>query len=305
VDDRAGLLLGPVSLAPNQTRSFTGSYLPTVSLSSSVVTATGQPDSICALAPVSDAATSTCTVQCTPCLSVTNHCVNASDIGLPIAFSGTVRNCGNAPLVQVTVIDDRAGRLLGPITLAPNQSASFSGSYLPTSTCGLPSTNRVTARGTAVGICSGAGEVLATASATCTHPCWPIQSFGACSPGFWRGHTELWDSPTDPIASAAGFTTSTGFNAFFALTQQQSGFTDRFTMHDAVNANGGNARRLARHGVSTLLNAASGMETMFPPSAPSPAALIAAMRNALIADVYEPLATQLAEIIDALPCLLP
>ncbi|MCI0589824.1 MAG: hypothetical protein L0323_23670 [Planctomycetes bacterium] len=304
VDDRAGLLLGPISLAPNQSAGFSGSYLPTASPSSSVVTASGQPASICGLGPVSDTATSTCSVQCTPCLAVTNHCVNASDTGLPIAFSGTVRNCGNVPLTQVTVVDDRAGRLLGPITLAPNQSTSFSGSYLPTSTCGLPSTNRVTARGTPVGICSAGGEVFGTGSATCTHPCWPVQIFGACSPGFWRNTTHLWDSPTDPIAAAAGFTTTTSFNAFFSLTSQQSGFTDRFTMHDAVNASGGNARRLARFGVSTLLNAASGMETLFPPSAPGVAELIAAIRNAMINDVYEPLTTELSHIIDALPCLL-
>jgi len=110
-----------------------------------------------------------------------------------------------------------------------------------------------------------------------------------CTPGYWKNHTSLWDEASDPVAAAAGFTTGTGFNAFFSLTPAQSGFPNSLTMLDAVNLGGGGGRKLARHGVAALLNIAAGLN--YPYS--DPTALYNAIRNAYLTSTFEPLATQL------------
>ena len=156
----------------------------------------------------------TCVVLIHPKIAVTKECVDAA-AGEPITFSGTVTNTGDVLLVDVTVTDDHGGPVLGPIDLAPGASAPYSGSYTPTES---PSTNTVTAEGTASLFGVPDGKVTATASDTC-------QVFGcALSPGFWKGGEGRgkWDQlepssppfdPTksDPIAMAAGFATFTRF----------------------------------------------------------------------------------------------
>ena len=83
------------------------------------------------------------------CISVTKACTDAPEPGEPIQFTGTVTNCGTpAPqcnLSNVTVVDDQAGTVLTLASLAAGESATYSGSYVPTSS---PSTDTVTARGT-------------------------------------------------------------------------------------------------------------------------------------------------------------
>ncbi len=93
------------------------------------------------------------------CIDVTKYCQNPVGIGEQIAFTGTVRNCTTLYPLVVTVDDDHAGRVLGPVTLAPGESANFSGSYSPQTS---PSTNVVTATGT-----YSTYTVTDTASATC------------------------------------------------------------------------------------------------------------------------------------------
>jgi len=117
----------------------------------------------------------------TPCIRVTKQCVNTcTPYGQPIQFSGTVTNCGNIQLTNVTVTDDHAGVVLGPVTLTasgtPGSSATFSGQYTPagsgTALCG-PFTDTVTAVGTA-GTQPTVTTVTNTASATCpvcNNPC--------------------------------------------------------------------------------------------------------------------------------------
>ena len=114
-----------------------------------------------------------------------------------------------------------------------------------------------------------------------------------CTPGFWKNHTSVWDEVGDPVAAAAGFTTSTSFNEFFSLTEAQSGFLDAFTMEDAVNARGGGGAKLARHGVSGLLNFASGIN--YGVSGVADAAdLTTQITNAYVTGVFEPLASDIA-----------
>ena len=83
-----------------------------------------------------------------PCIEVTKDCVNAQGEGGAIGFSGTVSNCGDEPLVGVSVVDDRVGGVVfSTNTLGVGASANFSGQYTPAG-CG-PSTNVATATGTA------------------------------------------------------------------------------------------------------------------------------------------------------------
>ncbi|HET6201704.1 MAG TPA: hypothetical protein VFI25_02750 [Planctomycetota bacterium] len=300
-DDRTGQVLGPIALAPNQSASFSGSYVPTATPSTDTVVASGQPDAICGLGPVTDAASSTCSVQCTPCLAVTNNCSNAAAAGKPIPFSGAVTNCGNTTLVDVAVVSDRVGTLLQHLTLAPNQSASFSGTYRSADPCGQPATNTVTATGASPGICDPGHLLVATDSSTCTHPCAPYEG---CSPGYWRAHTERWDSPADTVAIAAGFTTTTSFNLFFRLTPAESGFANSYTMRDAVNASGSGAKKVARFGTAVLLNYAAGLNVVYPPEISNAEDLWWAIRNAFLENDFEPLGSQLSDTITGGICPL-
>jgi uncharacterized repeat protein (TIGR01451 family) len=124
-----------------------------------------------------------------------------------------------------------------------------------------------------------------------------VQPGQGCTPGFWKGHTEAWDQLTDPTVAGMPallqFTTTTSFNDYFNLTPAESGYPDTFTMLDAVNAGGGGANKLARHGVSALLNEIA-VNYPLPPGINSFTDLYNAIRNAFITDVFEPLATQLA-----------
>ncbi len=94
------------------------------------------------------------------CIEVTKYCQNSVGIGEPITFNGTVKNCTPFASLEVTVVDDHGGPVLGPVTLASGESANFSGSYTPQTS---PSTNVVTATGRYFD-----RTVTATASATCT-----------------------------------------------------------------------------------------------------------------------------------------
>jgi len=112
----------------------------------------------------------------------------------------------------------------------------------------------------------------------------------SCSPGFWKNHWLFWDEASDPVASAAGFTTSTSFNAFFNLTAAESGFADSLTMLGALNLMGGDGAKLARHGVAGLLNIAAGLNYSYSTNA---AQLRNEIRNAYLTNTFEPLATDL------------
>ncbi|HKB15663.1 MAG TPA: hypothetical protein VKF62_06345, partial [Planctomycetota bacterium] len=197
VDDHAGALAcsGPDPLPPGGCCSFTTTYVPTSPSSTNTVTATGEV--VGSGTVVTDAASATCAVDCAPAIQVSVACQDAAGPGQPISFTGTVTNTGNAALTDVTVVDEHAGLLLGPIALAPSQTALFSGSYLPATN---PSSSLVTASGTPESICD-LGPVSDTASATCGVDCAPaIEVTSACQDA---------PAPGQPIAFT-GTVTNTG-----------------------------------------------------------------------------------------------
>jgi hypothetical protein len=251
-----------------------------------VVTAHGTASGVCAGTVNSSTASSTCTCEVV-CLSISEVCSPPSPCGAPIIFSGTVTNCGTVAIDNVVV----NGSLCSPAaigTLAPGASAAWSCNFLgPVG----PNTNTVTASGNPASPCSGT-TTSDPASATCT-----IEVCGeGCTPGYWRNHTSRWDSPSDPIAAAAGFTTSTSFWTFFNLAPGTCGLPTNLTMGQAVQLGGGGAFKLARHGVAGLLNYAAGINYSVPGTTISSGAeLRDAIRNAFLNNcTTEPLATQIA-----------
>ncbi len=206
-------------------------------------------------------------------IDVTKACVD----GITITFSGTVTNTGVAALIDVTASDDHAGPLtLVGLTdvdgdtiaddLAPGAAASYSGSYVPTTS---PSTNTVTASGDA--FAPGGQTDLGfspedSASATCEVP--PSEG---CTPGFWQGGlgVTLWNTVDDPDWDAVinngttnPFLTTTLFESFFP---DPGNATNGLTMLDIVGTGGGSnpVRKAARDLVAGYLNASTGMDYPF------------------------------------------
>jgi uncharacterized repeat protein (TIGR01451 family) len=166
VDDHAGLVFGPATLAAGASATYSGSYIPTTCPSTNTVRAEGTD----ALGlTVSDTDSATCTIIVSPNVQITKVCVFNTTTGT-IAFNGTVTNTGNVALI-VTVNDDHAGTVFGPATLPAGASATYSGSYVPT-TC--PSTNRATVTSEVAppfNTCTGGGaRPTDSATATCGVP---------------------------------------------------------------------------------------------------------------------------------------
>ncbi len=167
-DDRSGI--APVftiaTLAPGASASFSGSYvtLTNCCLDSSTVTARGQ--SICAGTTVSATATRTCALLTSPKIAVTKICrpgvLRAGDL---LSYRGTVSNAGTITLTDIEVVNDRPGSapLLGRLTLAPGETATYFATYLiPPDFCG---TDTVTATG--LDLCT---KTPVTAKVTTTCP---------------------------------------------------------------------------------------------------------------------------------------
>jgi len=109
VDDHAGILISGLVLQPGQGTNFSANYVPTGNPCgpfTNTVIATG-------IAPlsnpvnVSDSASAVCTVVTSPCIGVTKTCPGSIPYGTTsYVIGGVVTNCGNVPLVGVTVVDD-------------------------------------------------------------------------------------------------------------------------------------------------------------------------------------------------------
>ena len=139
------------SLAPGQIANFTGSYTvpPNCCTVSSTVTASGRD---CNGIVATDTASSTCPVLTSPRLVVTKVCpTTAVEVGERLRYTGIVSNAGNITLVNVTVVNNQPSNgapVIGPLTLAPGESASYVASYIvPPDFCG---TDTLTARGTSI-----------------------------------------------------------------------------------------------------------------------------------------------------------
>ena len=172
VDEAAAnnpLLLGPITLAPGKTASFTGNYsVPLNSCSySDTVTATGV--SLCTGENVAATATALCLTATDPQLTVTKNCPALPvPLGQRLVFSGVVSNAGNITLIDVVVVNDQPSNntvVLGPIDLAPGEAVSYTGAYLvPLDICATNFLDTVTARG--VSVCKGK-SVSASRSTLC------------------------------------------------------------------------------------------------------------------------------------------
>ena len=138
-----------------------------------------------------------------------------------------------------------------------------------------------------------------------------VQGCGkACTPGFWKTHPEVWDAQNDfvvdnipgalPSTPGNTFVTTTNFNTYFALTNDNQGFYAHanLTMLGAASLNGNkNCQALVRHGVSALLGAAAFPgEYPFPAGSSDFASLYTLIRNALESGNCDALATILANI---------
>ena len=160
------VLLGPIDLAPGQTVAYTGSYtVPPDFCGTDTVTASGAD--MCTGSNVTTSVTTTCPILTTPQISVTKICPAAPvPRGGNYVFTGFVTNSGNVTLTNVMVVDDMPTNptpVLGPITLAPGGSMSFTGSYTaPFCCCVMVDT--LTASGQ--GSCDGT-RVTATSTAVC------------------------------------------------------------------------------------------------------------------------------------------
>ena len=123
--------------------------------------------------PVQAQASASCAADTNPAIAVDKLCtaeINAGGTGIDVSFGGTVTNVGDVVLTGVTVVDDNGTpgdtsddvMVLGPIDLAPNESAGYSGSF---GASGSSSTDTVTASGS--DLLTGT-PVSETASATCS-----------------------------------------------------------------------------------------------------------------------------------------
>ena len=117
-------VFGPITLAPGETRNFTASYkLDTICCETwDTLTATGKDR--CSGVVVENSATAVCPVLWTAKIEVTKQCRPDN------SFLGFVKNSGTITLTNVTVLAQLGGAntaLLGPIELAPGETANFSG----------------------------------------------------------------------------------------------------------------------------------------------------------------------------------
>jgi uncharacterized repeat protein (TIGR01451 family) len=134
------LIFTSAMLPPGATTNFTGSYQVPLNCCTvwSTVEASGQG---CAGPPVTNAATSACNVFTAPNIVVSRVCPSIPlQPGDLLTYSGMVSNAGNITLTGVTVVDSEPANnspVLGPITLAPGEFATYIGSYIvPPDLCG-------------------------------------------------------------------------------------------------------------------------------------------------------------------------
>jgi uncharacterized repeat protein (TIGR01451 family) len=146
-------IIGPITLAPGASVNFSGSYTAPWSCCEVVDTLTARGKDNCVGSNVTATATTVCPLLITPAIAVVQNCpVNPIPMGSVYAYSGYVTNTGDTVLTNVFVFGPQGTNtpVLGPVELAPGESAAYSGSYtVPFNTCSVT----VTASGQ--DICAG------------------------------------------------------------------------------------------------------------------------------------------------------
>jgi uncharacterized repeat protein (TIGR01451 family) len=125
-------------LAPGEVESFNGAFtVPNDFCGPDSVTVTAV--SICGNVPATDTATSSCPVQTTPGITIVSVGPNGPVVhGQSVTFVGTVKNIGNVTLTNVVVVDSQPtanSPVLGPVTLAPDQTTNFTYTYTAPTDC--------------------------------------------------------------------------------------------------------------------------------------------------------------------------
>ncbi len=165
---RAGAapLIEVPTLLPGESREFSGSFLVPTNACRVSGTLAGAATDSCSGERIFDSMTSIHTVAANPQISVAKNCPS----GIPVAgqrleYEGVVMNTGDITLVDVYVRTSRSGDtpLLGPLVLAPGESAAFFDAFVPeVGDCGKDS---VTASG--LSLCQDV--VSAGMSTRCPH----------------------------------------------------------------------------------------------------------------------------------------
>jgi uncharacterized repeat protein (TIGR01451 family) len=144
-------VLGPITLAPGESREFSGSYTARHCCCIIVDTLTATGRDRCGGTAGSATSTAACQILSTPRLAITQNCpVIQVGIGGVFAFTGTVSNTGDGVLTNVFVFSNQGGAnvaVAGPFELAVGEIKTFSGSYVVTATSS-PAVNFVSATGT-------------------------------------------------------------------------------------------------------------------------------------------------------------
>jgi hypothetical protein len=150
---------------------------------------------------------------------------------------------------------------------------------------------------------AGIYEVTITDANGCSSKCTReliVENCGyGCTPGFWQGGKgkQLWDGVgKDPVGDLVGFTTNTSFyDVFTDVTPGSCSIPSSLTMIDAITLGGGNCRKLVRHGVAGVLNAATLEGYPLPAGITSIQGLIDAIEAAINNSCgCEPLASEIA-----------
>ncbi|MEI7731888.1 MAG: hypothetical protein WCO56_20110 [Verrucomicrobiota bacterium] len=135
-------VIGPITLAPGAFYSFSGSYLAPPVCCSITDTLTARGQDRCLGSNVIATATAICPLLYHPGIAAVQSCPPSPLLmGSVYGFSGYVTNTGDAILTNVLVFTSQVGPkqiFLGPLDLAPGESAPYTGSLsVPYNTCGV------------------------------------------------------------------------------------------------------------------------------------------------------------------------
>jgi hypothetical protein len=144
-------ILGPITLAPGQIVAFTNSFIAPRCCCLVVETLIARGQDRCSGVSVTAKTTTVCPLLSTPGLVISRTSTAGTvPAGGLYTFDGTVKNTGDVVLTNVMVFSSQpsAGtRVLGPIELAPGETAAFTGSYTVRAGSN-PATDTVTGSGT-------------------------------------------------------------------------------------------------------------------------------------------------------------
>lgn len=135
-----GTVLGPLSLAPGEQRSFSGSFVPPDPCVPTPVTLTAQAvDSIEPVRTWTDSVQVACQNTLTPGVALTAECgAQPGAAGQPLVYTGVVRNTGNVTLTDLVLVASQpaANTTVRTIArLAPGEAVNFTGSYPAPQAC--------------------------------------------------------------------------------------------------------------------------------------------------------------------------